>query len=178
MTANSSQATDHRQVPANDVAYVKVNLETPISSLLWSLTTTQWINDADMVYLVSLLGYKFSILILYLRLFAVNKKFRYCTWATMFFVGGYLGANLVTQIFGCSPRAKYWNPEIPGHCINYTKAGLAYGSMNVTSDLLIFVLPLPIVWRLVLSRREKIGVTVIFLSGAMYEASHHSSDLD
>ena len=125
-----------------------------------------------MVYLVSLIGYKFSILILYLRLFSVNKVFRYCVWATMLFVGGYLGANLLTQIFGCSPRSKYWLPETPGHCINYTKAGLAYGFMNILSDLIIFILPHPIVWRLQLSRREKVGVSVIFLSGAMYADSH------
>ena len=129
---------------------------------------SQWINDADMIYLISVLGYKMSILILYLRLFAVNRIFRYLTWSTMLFVVGYLSANLFTQIFGCSPRSKYWNPDIPGHCINYTKAGLAYGSMNIASDLLIFVLPLPIVWRLKLSRREKAGVSIIFMSGAMY----------
>ena len=128
----------------------------------------QWINDADMIYIVSLLGYKISILILYLRLFAVNKIFRYLTWTTMFFVAGYLFANLWTQIFGCSPRSKYWLPDTPGHCIDYTKAGLAYGAMNVVSDLIIFILPLPIVWRLKLTRREKAGVSIIFMSGAMY----------
>lgn len=121
-----------------------------------------------MVYLISVLGYKLSILILYIRLFAVSKIFRYLTWATMFFVCGYLLANLWTQIFGCSPRSKYWLPDTPGHCINYTKAGLAYGSMNIISDLIIFVLPLPIIWQLKLSRREKAGVSVIFMSGAMY----------
>lgn len=126
-----------------------------------------------MVYLVSLLGYKMSILILYLRLFAVNKMFRYCTWSIMFLVTGYLSANLLTQIFGCSPRSKYWVPETPGHCINYTKAGLAYGSFNIASDLLIFILPLPLVWRLELSRREKAGISVIFMSGAMYEGHIH-----
>lgn len=120
-----------------------------------------------MIYLVSLLGYKVSILILYLRLFAVNKLFRYATWSTVLLVTAYLGANLFTQIFGCSPRSKYWLPDTPGHCINYTKAGLAYGSMNIFSDLVIFILPLPIVWRLQLSRREKAGISVIFLSGAM-----------
>ncbi|CAF9916029.1 MAG: hypothetical protein HETSPECPRED_002731 [Heterodermia speciosa] len=128
----------------------------------------QWINEADMIYLISLLGYKTSILILYLRLFAVNKTFRYLTWSTIFFVTGYLSANLLTQIFGCSPREKYWLPDTAGHCIDYTKAGLAYGAMNIISDLIIFVLPLPIVWRLGLTRREKAGVSIIFMSGAVY----------
>ena len=138
----------------------------------------QWINDADMIYLVSLLGYKISILILYLRLFAVNKIFRYLTWSTMFFVAGYLTANLWTQIFGCSPRSKFWLPDTPGHCIDYTKAGHAYGAMNVASDLIIFILPLPIVWRLKLTRREKAGVSVIFMSGAVYAHSTYLKPLN
>lgn len=117
---------------------------------------------------MSLLGYKMSILVLYLRLFAVNKRFRYVTWAMMFFVCGYLLSNFWTQIFGCSPRSKYWLPDTPGHCINYTKAGLAYGSMNVASDLLIFILPLPIVWQLRLPLKERLGVSLIFMSGVMY----------
>ena len=120
-----------------------------------------------MIYLVSLIGYKLSILILYLRLFSVNKIFRYCTWSMIFFVVGYLSANLCTQIFGCMPRSKYWLPDTPGHCMNYIAAGIAYGSMNFVSDLLIFILPHPIVWRLKLSRREKAGVSFIFMSGAM-----------
>ncbi|KAL8894621.1 MAG: hypothetical protein Q9192_004176, partial [Flavoplaca navasiana] len=142
-------ATHHNIVPNNESAYVK------------------WINDANMVYLVTLLGYKMSILILYLRLFAVNRTFRYVTWSMMFFVCGYLMANLWTQIFGCSPRSKYWEPSTPGHCIDYTKAGLAYGSMNIISDLLILILPIPLVWRLKLSRREKVGISVIFMSGTI-----------
>ncbi|KAI4145702.1 MAG: hypothetical protein L6R39_003721 [Caloplaca ligustica] len=130
-------------------------------------TCIVWINDADLIYLISLLGYKMSILVLYLRLFSVNKTFKYVTWSMMFFVSGYLFSNFWTQIFGCSPREKYWLPETPGHCINYTKAGLAYGAMNFASDLFIFVLPLPTVWRLNLPVKEKVGVSLIFMSGAI-----------
>ncbi len=121
-----------------------------------------------MVYLISLLGYKMSILVLYIRLFGVNRSFQRFSQLTMFVICGYLFANLFTQIFGCSPRSKYWNPDTPGHCINYTKAGLVYGSMNIASDLFILVLPLPVLWRLKLSRREKVLISLIFMSGAMY----------
>lgn len=108
-----------------------------------------------------------AILLIYLRLFGVNKTFRYFTWVVMFFVCGYLFSNFWTQLFGCSPPSKYWLPDTPGHCMNYTKAGLAYGSMNISSDLFIFILPLPMTWRLKLSRTEKIGVSLIFMSGAI-----------
>lgn len=80
----------------------------------------------------------------------------------MFFVFGYLFGNLLTQLFGCTPINKNW-----GHCIVSTRVGLAYGSLNFISDLFIFVLPMPMVWRLQLSRRGKLGVTLVFMSGAM-----------
>ena len=107
-------------------------------------------------------GYKTTILLLYLRIFGVNKNFRYSTWAVMFFVFGYLFSNLLTQVFGCTPIDKHW-----GHCIVAIKVGLAYGSLNFISDLFIAVLPLPMVWRLQLSRKGKLGVTLVFMSGVM-----------
>lgn len=121
-----------------------------------------------MSYLASLFGYKLSILLLYLRIFGVNKAFRFFTWLTVFFVFGYLCSNFFTQLFGCRPPDKYWHSSYAGHCIDYTKAGLAYGSMNIISDLIIFVLPLPMIWRLQLSRKEKIGVSLMFMTGVMY----------
>ena len=119
------------------------------------------------MYIITLLGYKFSILLLYLRLFGVSDKFRYYTWAVMFFVSGYLFSNFLTQLFGCTPIFKYWLSNTPGHCIVAVKAAFAYGSMNFISDLMIFILPLPMVWRLKLSRRQKCGVSLVFMGGAV-----------
>ena len=84
----------------------------------------------------------------------------------MAFIFGYLFSNLLTQIFGCIPIELSWK-NVPGHCIDLPKAGLAYGSMNVISDLFIFVLPMPMVWRLRLSRKGKLGVMVVFMGGGM-----------
>lgn len=122
----------------------------------------KWNFISSFFYLGALFGYKFSILLLYLRLFSVNKYFRYCTWAVMTFVFGYLFANFLTQLFGCTPIVEHF-----GHCVLSTRVGLAYGSMNFISDIFIIVLPLPIVWRLQLSRKEKLGVTLIFMSGVI-----------
>lgn len=127
----------------------------------------KWIFIASCTYLPSLLGYKMSILFLYLRIFNVNQSFRYCTWTVMFITSGYLFSNFWTQLFGCQPIAKYWKPETPGHCILTLKADYGYGSLNFITDLLIFILPLPMVWRLQLSRRDKIGVSVIFMIGSV-----------
>ena len=105
---------------------------------------------------------------MYLRLFGVNQTFRYATWAVLFFVTGYLSCNIVTLLFGCTPVMKYWKPDEPGHCIDLVQADYAYGSMNVVSDVLLFLLPLPMVWQLRLSHREKFGLCLIFMSGIAY----------
>lgn len=121
-----------------------------------------------MPYLVSLLGYKVAILLLYLRLFQVDKEFKYATWVVLFFVVGYLAANIWSHLFGCSPISKFWHPTSPGHCLDLVKAATGYASLNVASDFIIFVLPLPVIWQLQLSPKEKIGVSLIFTMGAMY----------
>ena len=105
---------------------------------------------------------------MYLRLFGCSKPFRYATWVVMAFVTGYLSCNIITLIFGCTPLPKYWKPDEPGHCLVLVKADHAYGSMNVVSDVLLFLLPLPMVWQLKLSPKEKLGVLVIFMGGILY----------
>lgn len=120
------------------------------------------------MYLISILGYRLALLLMYLRIFGVNRPFRYATWAVMSFIIGYLSCNLITLLFGCTPIAKYWKASEPGHCITLIKADYAYGSMNVGSDILLFLLPLPMVWQLQLSFKEKLGLVLVFMSGIMY----------
>ena len=126
----------------------------------------QWDYASAYLYLLSLLGYKLSILLLYLRLFSVSTRFKYFTWAVTFFVLGYLISNLLTQLFGCIPISLAWSVA-PWRCYNRLAAALAYSSMNIISDLLIFILPMPMVWRLRLSRKGKLGVMLVFMGGGM-----------
>ena len=123
---------------------------------------------SSVFYLLSIYGYRLALLLMYIRLFGVSKAFRIATYIVMAFVTGYLFCNFLTLLFGCTPVSKYWKPEEPGHCINLNKADYAYGSMNVGSDVLLFLLPMPMVWQLNLSRKEKVGLFLIFMSGIAY----------
>ena len=126
-----------------------------------------WISIASLFYVLSLMGYKFAILLLYLRIWGVNRTFRWVVYATMFVVFGYLFSNLWTEFFGCDPPQKTWQQDLPGHCIDGLKSDYAYGSLNCISDLIIFVLPIPMIWRTQLKLREKIGVMIIFMFGSL-----------
>ena len=127
----------------------------------------KWIDIGSPFYILSLLGYKMSILLLYLRIYRVNRPFRMATYVTIFIVFAYLFSNFWTQLFGCHPFDKEYNKKLPGHCIDYIKADYAYGSLNVITDLILFVLPIPMIWRLQLNLREKIGISLIFMVGSL-----------
>lgn len=127
------------------------------------------------MYLPSILGYRLAVLLMYLRIFGSSKPFKFATWAVLVFVTCYLSSNIITLLFGCTPMAKYWKPDEPGHCIDLVKADHAYGSMNVVSDVLMFLLPLPMVWQLRLSRREKLGLVLVFMGGIGYATIHSNS---
>lgn len=127
----------------------------------------KWIFIGSFTWLFSLLGYKLSILFLYLRIFNINRTFRYCTWVVMFIVFSYLFSNFWTQLYGCHPIKKAWATSTPGHCIATNNSDYAYGSLNWISDILIFCLPLPMVWRLKLGKKERVGLCITFMLGSM-----------
>ena len=156
-----------------DCVFISMSTRYGAGLRTWDLPTDlegkiqMWTFVASFFYLPSLLGYKMSILFLYLRIFKIEKVFRYCTWLVMFITFGYIFSNAWTQLFNCPPIIKYWRPDIPGHCDSSTKPPLIYGSLNIITDLLIFVLPLPMVWRMQLTLKEAIEVSVIFILGSL-----------
>ncbi|KAI9710131.1 MAG: hypothetical protein M1820_002933 [Bogoriella megaspora] len=125
-----------------------------------------WLSVASEFYVLSLAGYKTALLLLYLQLFKVNNKFRWAVYITMFYTNGYLFCNFITEFLGCDPPAKTYDKSLKGHCINTVAANISYGVGHMSSDLIIAILPLPMVWRLQLKTvREKIGISLVLTSG-------------
>lgn len=113
------------------------------------------------------MGYKVSILLLYLRLFSLQKWTIRATWFTLFVTIGYLSANFTVQLTGCRPLQKFWDSNLPGECIDFVSSDIAFGSLNVITDFMIFVLPMPALWQSTLSWKDKFGATLVFLTGAV-----------
>jgi len=113
---------------------------------------------------------KLSILIFYNRVFGINKSFRWTAYATMAFVVGYCVSNVLAIIFQCVPVAAAWNLmlrlEHSGNCASLTKIDIAIGGFNIPSDLLILILPIPMLWRLQLPWSRKLGLIAVFATGA------------
>ena len=68
-------------------------------------------------------------------------------------------------IFNCKPVRKSWNPWIEGSCMDFGTIGAFTSAFNSVSDLLILILPQPLIWRLQTTLKKKIALSAVFLIG-------------
>ena len=113
---------------------------------------------------------KGAILLLYLRIFNINKKMRYGIWLGQIW-------NFLLY-WGCIPIATYYGTPRIGQswddvaltetCANLNTVVLVQGVLSVVLDLYIFVLPIPIVSKLQISLRQRLSILSIFGTGILW----------
>ena len=82
------------------------------------------------------------------------------------FMGAWMFTTVFAIIFQCLPIEYNWNTTIEGgHCIAIGKFALVTSILNVITDVTILVLPLPLVWKLNVTRRRRWGLIVLFALG-------------
>ncbi|KAG9698130.1 hypothetical protein KCU95_g2866, partial [Aureobasidium melanogenum] len=122
---------------------------------------------AAMIYSVCMLIVKMSVLMLYRRLFPI-ENFRYLWWICAFCTVGYGLGAIFSSLFACVPVRANWDLAIPAsRCINKKAFYIGNGVMNISTDLMILALPIPIVWRLTLELRQKIILSIVFTLGSI-----------
>lgn len=67
----------------------------------------------------------------------------------------------------CRPHEAIWNFYLPSKCYSLPKVMLASASIQVISDILMFILPQKIIWGLHMNWQKKLGVSVIFGVGIL-----------
>ena len=78
-------------------------------------------------------------------------------------------ASIAATIFQCIPVDAVWDKAIKDPiCIDSNAAWYQYAIINIATDVLIFALPVREVSRLILPTREKVGLWIVFLLGALY----------
>lgn len=123
---------------------------------------------ASILYLPLLAMAKFSILFLYLRLGPIHW-FRVAVFTLMFVVVGANFALIFAFIFACHPVKRGWDLTITeGSCINRAALYVSTAVLNMLTDILLLLLPIPMVVRLQMPRIQKFGLILIFAVGSMY----------
>ncbi|KAJ8128577.1 hypothetical protein O1611_g5060 [Lasiodiplodia mahajangana] len=113
---------------------------------------------------------KASLLFFYLRIFSVNKWSKTTVflkilislvfiWSTAFFIA---------VLFTCKTNfAAIWGPTVNLYtiCIKTLAKLEAICLTDFFADVIIIILPIPLIWHLKLSKGRKIGISAIFLLG-------------
>lgn len=107
-----------------------------------------------------------SLLVFYLRL-SPQPWFRWSVWGTMIFIGGYTIGIVFSLIFACKPIAQAWDIRVGGECIDMAVLYIVTAAANIFSDLILFCLPIPMVYNLQIPRRQKFGLLFIFFIGSL-----------
>ena len=109
---------------------------------------------------------KLSALAFYARIFSPgNKKFRLALWIVAGLVCAWIVAVLVSLILQCNPPQQAWERSIPGACRDPYNWWLASGLSSFILDLIILLIPLPMLWRLQVKPSRKGLIIGVFISG-------------
>jgi hypothetical protein len=79
----------------------------------------------------------------------------------------YFASVFVETFAFCKPVQYNWDKSIPGgYCVDEEPAYLGAGISNLLIDVLVVTLPMPMLWRLQMPLKKKIGVSAMFGLGA------------
>lgn len=128
----------------------------------------QMIMTASVLYVPCLALAKFSLLLFYHQLSPI-RWFKTAVYILMAVVVGYSSAIIFALIFPCNPIAKNWDITIThGTCINRAAIYIATAVVNIATDVMLLILPIPIIVHLQMPTMQKIGVVFIFTLGSMW----------
>jgi hypothetical protein len=74
---------------------------------------------------------------------------------------------MLGNILLCHLVRSYWDITIPGVCMNKEQHFWSTSIIGITVDVTIWMLPLPVISRLSLPRRQKTGLLVVFGLGGL-----------
>lgn len=120
----------------------------------------------QITYMTVLEVTKISVLTMYMRIFPV-RQMRISAYTVGFLSLIWSIAMIFISIFRCTPIPKTWNSSLSGHCVNLLGAAIGSAFPNILSDIVILVLPMPLLWHLQTSVVQKIMLSGVFLLGSL-----------
>ncbi|KAL6916666.1 hypothetical protein FSHL1_008114 [Fusarium sambucinum] len=143
---------------------------------VWALTITQLSEVVKLSYVYSFLfasavfTTKVSILLFYQRIFTRSSlSFRIAFWFGTILVMSYPIIFIFTMSFCCTPISHYWTQFMgsQGSCIDVGQFFVALAIVNLITNVVVLLIPVPEVLKLQMSREKKAGVFGILALGGL-----------
>ncbi|QQK45155.1 integral membrane pth11 [Penicillium digitatum] len=108
---------------------------------------------------------KSSITLFYRRIFNLRWSFYFA----IVIILAYFVAVVVTFAAACRPTSYFWeqylSPTAEGACIDVPQFFLVNGIAAVVIDIIILIVPAPVIWKLQMPKSQRVAVTSILLLG-------------
>ncbi|KZL70648.1 integral membrane protein, partial [Colletotrichum incanum] len=115
-------------------------------------------------YSLGHLSFKMSFLLQYYRVLC-TPHMRKLYIVAMVLVGSW-GFSVVTMSFVfCVPLEGFWDPRIPAKCLGQQVLFYVFGACSIATDVIIFLLPLPALFKLKIPHSQKLYLLGIFSLG-------------
>ncbi|PNS20483.1 hypothetical protein CAC42_5933 [Sphaceloma murrayae] len=114
------------------------------------------------LYGLSISFTKWAILLFYWRLFSAIRWMRWAIIAVAVAIGCWTLSAITTWLAQCTPISKAWDYNVPGTCIHFYLFALLITSITLLTDVIILVLPIPVILRLNTTIGKKISLLCAF----------------
>ncbi|GME35696.1 hypothetical protein GTA08_BOTSDO09470 [Neofusicoccum parvum] len=127
------------------------------------LYQTQW--STSIIYAIEGFFLKTAVLLLYRRIFTLPRFHAVCTHLLCLNAVCTL-ANVLAFTFICQPISHFWEQLLPntstGKCVDFRAVWITFGSINVATDFIAVLLPIPVLRNLHTQRRKRKFLMCIF----------------
>lgn len=111
---------------------------------------------------------KASILALYIRIFGTITWLRRTCWFMILFLALVYTSTIPVYIIYHLPYGdERWDLSLAKKAHHTDILNIITASVNVAADILLIVLPMPVVAQLKISNRKRIGVYAVFMTGML-----------
>jgi len=121
-----------------------------------------------LTYNFGMIVVKLSILCQYRRLF-ISRYMKWAFWIATTFVIAYGLDIIITSIIPCKPIRGFWDvtlePQGLAKCLPRFTMWYINGSINIFTDVMIALIPLPEIRKLQMRMRQKVALTLLFSLG-------------
>ncbi|KAG5811674.1 hypothetical protein H9Q74_013499 [Fusarium xylarioides] len=137
-----------------------------------------WVNAGDLshalklfwidcpVYTLLLGMTKVTIILFYIRLCHVYTLFCQLCWACILIISLSTGVFMSLNIFQCTPIRWNWDrfggEDVDFWCMDLNKLQWSINITNIVFDIVVLVLPIPLIWKTKSTFRRKLGIVLMF----------------
>ena len=123
---------------------------------------------SSIMYFSIITATKTSILLMYRRIFSIDKPFRLQSLLVLIIVFAFWLACTIATLTNCRPLEYSWiGLSLEEFCFNYNIFWMVTGAVEVVIDTTILALPVRMILGLQLSVRRKLSIIFIFLLGGL-----------